>query len=82
MIKFRSQMFLTLLALLVIVLIGVGLILGQLFKTYYLQNFNEHLEKETGLVADYIEGIGGIQSSNRQIISDFSKELDARIIYY
>ena len=79
MIKFRSQMFLTLLALLVIVLIGVGLILGQLFKTYYFQNFNEHLEKETRLVADYIEGIGGIQSSNRQIISDFSKELDARI---
>ena len=79
MIKFRSQMFLTLLALLVIVLIGVGLILGQLFKTYYFQNFNEHLEKETRLVADYIEGIGGIQTSKRQIISDFSKELDARI---
>ena len=79
MIKFRSQMFLTLLALLVIVLIGVGLILGQLFKTYYFQNFDEHLEKETRLVADYIEGIGGIQSSDGQIISDFSKELDARI---
>jgi two-component system, OmpR family, phosphate regulon sensor histidine kinase PhoR len=79
MIKFRSQMFLTLLALLVIVLIGVGLILGQLFKTYYFQNFNEHLEKETRLVADYVEGIGGIQTSKRQIISDFSKDLDARI---
>jgi two-component system phosphate regulon sensor histidine kinase PhoR len=72
-------MFLTLLALLVIVLIGVGLILGQLFKTYYFESFNEHLKKETRLVADYIEGIGGIQSSNHQLIADFSKELDARI---
>lgn len=79
MIKFRSKVFITLLALLIIVLIAVGLILGQIFNTYYLKNFDEHLVKETNLVASYVEGAGGIQSIQNDKISLFSQELDARI---
>lgn len=79
MIKFRSKMFFTLLALLVVVLIGIGLVLGQLFKTYYLNNFDDHLVRETNLVADFIEGAGGIYSIDNDKISEFSKELNARI---
>ncbi|WP_428909353.1 two-component system histidine kinase PnpS [Niallia sp. Krafla_26] len=82
MIKFRSKILFTLLALLIVVLVGIGLVLGQLFKTYYLKNFDEHLLKETSLVSDYIEGSGGIDSINKTKIQDFSKTLDARITLF
>ena len=79
MIKFRSKVFFALLALLIIVLIAIGLILGQIFNTYYLKNFDEHLVKETNLVSAYVEGAGGVHSIQDDKMSLFSKELDARI---
>ncbi|HWO97787.1 MAG TPA: ATP-binding protein [Bacillus sp. (in: firmicutes)] len=48
--KFRSRLLFALLTLIIIVLIGLGLLLGQLFKGFYLQNFHQRMEKEAKVV--------------------------------
>jgi len=80
MIKFRTRLLFTLITILVIVLIALGLILGQLFKHYYINTFDERLKKENALVASYIEGQGGIDKFSKARISTISSELNARII--
>lgn len=79
MTKFRTRLIFTLITLLVIVLIGLSLTLGQLFKNYYLNTFDERLKKESILVAAYVEDIGGIQAISRERMMYFSQQLNARI---
>ncbi|WP_071396000.1 two-component system histidine kinase PnpS [Bacillus tuaregi] len=79
MIRVRTRLLFTLITLLVLVLICVGLILGQLFKQYYIQTFDERLKKENVLVASYIEDHGGFQDYSRDWMSTIGNELNARI---
>ncbi|KAA9031713.1 two-component system histidine kinase PnpS [Niallia endozanthoxylica] len=79
MTKFRTRLFFTLITILVIVLVCLGLILGQLFKHYYINTFDERLKKENALVASYIEDQGGIDEFSQEKISAISSVLDARI---
>ena len=79
MTTFRTRLLFTLITLLVIVLIGLSIILGQLFKNYYLNTFDERLKKESILVATYIEDIGGIQALSHERMMYFSEQLNARI---
>ncbi len=62
MTKFRTRLLFTLLALFTIVLVGLGLLLGELFQNYYLNTFDDRLKKESNLVAAYLEDNGGITS--------------------
>ncbi|WP_338451396.1 ATP-binding protein [Niallia oryzisoli] len=82
MTKFRTRLLFTLISLLVIVLICLGLILGQLFKHYYLNTFDERLKKENALVISYIEDHGGIQDFSKARITAISNELNARITVF
>lgn len=77
--KFRTRLIITLIPLLIFVFVGTGLVLGQLFKNYYLNALDDRLSKESFLVATYTEDIGGIQYLNSERINDFSKKLKARI---
>src|SRR3954464_10792247 len=79
MTKFRTRLLFTLITLLVIVLVGLGLVLGQLFKNYYLNSFDERLKKESILVAVYVEDIGGIEAISHKRMMYFSQQLNARI---
>lgn len=79
MIKFRTRLMAALITLIFTVLIGLGLLLGQLFKNYYSNTFNERLENENSLVKIYIEETGGVFSFDRQKIMQLSDLLDARI---
>ncbi|WP_318508063.1 two-component system histidine kinase PnpS [Bacillus sp. T3] len=79
MIKFRTRLLFALITLIFAVLIGLGLLLGQLFKHYYTNTINERLQKESSLVTSYIEENGGINTVNRKKINELSKLLDARI---
>ncbi len=79
MIKFRTRLMAALITLIFAVLIGLGLLLGQLFKNYYSNTFNERLENENSLVKIYIEETGGVSSFDRQKIMQLSDLLDARI---
>ncbi|MDQ0220089.1 PAS domain-containing protein [Peribacillus cavernae] len=60
MTKFRTRLLLVLISLILIVLIAAGLLLGQLFKSYYVNIFNERVQKETVFISNYIKENGGI----------------------
>ncbi|AGK55171.1 two-component system histidine kinase PnpS [Bacillus sp. 1NLA3E] len=79
MIKFRTRLLFALIMIIFVVLIGLGLLWGQLFKNYYSNTFNERLSNENSLVKTYIEEDGGIVSFNSQKVIRLSKVLDARI---
>ncbi|MEH7122768.1 ATP-binding protein [Bacillus sp. JJ1532] len=79
MAKFRSRLLFGLITLIFAVLIGLGVLLGQLFKSYYLNAFDERLKKESVLLSNFIEDEGGIQSINKEEINNYSKMLDARV---
>lgn len=79
MIKFRTRLLFALITLIFTVLIGLGLLLGQLFKSYYSNTFNERLKKETSVVTTYIEENGGIIGLEQQKIQHLSDVLETRI---
>ncbi|MGG3469708.1 ATP-binding protein [Neobacillus pocheonensis] len=44
MTKFRTKLIIALITLIIFVLVGIGLLLGQLFKSYFLESLNDHLK--------------------------------------
>jgi two-component system, OmpR family, phosphate regulon sensor histidine kinase PhoR len=79
MTKFRTRLLISIITLIVAVLIGLGLLLGQLFKSYYLKSFNERLKIESNLLTSYIEENGGIDGFDGDKVDSFSRTLDSRI---
>lgn len=77
--KFRTKLLLALISLIVIGLIGLGILLGQLFKSYYLDTYNERLEKESNLLSMYIENDGGINAIDQQEVIRISSMLNVRL---
>ncbi|CAM3754182.1 two-component system histidine kinase PnpS [Mesobacillus zeae] len=80
MTKYRTRLLFALVTLLISVLIGLGLFIGQLFKHYYIDSISDRLQKEARIVAAHIEEHGGIAALDRTAVSEFSELLDARII--
>ncbi|WP_042354820.1 two-component system histidine kinase PnpS [Bacillus rubiinfantis] len=76
--KFRTKLLIALISLIIIVLIGLGILIGQLFKSYYLQSFNERLKIEKNLLSIYIEENGGVSSFNKQDVRKISDMLNVR----
>ncbi|KON86780.1 alkaline phosphatase [Sporosarcina globispora] len=76
---FRTRLLFALLTLILVVLIALGLLLGQLFKSYYLNTFDARLQKESEMVASYVEGNGGIGSLSIDKVNEFSDILDLRV---
>ncbi|CAM3887129.1 two-component system histidine kinase PnpS [Cytobacillus oceanisediminis] len=79
MTRFRTRLLFALLTLIFAVLIGVGLLLGQLFKSYYLKAFDERLKKETEMISSYVVDNGGIISLSNDKVNEFSDILDVRV---
>jgi two-component system, OmpR family, phosphate regulon sensor histidine kinase PhoR len=79
MTKYRTRLLVALITLIFTVLIGLGLLIGQLFKNYYSNSFNDHLKKETSLVTSYIEENGGLGTLNQKKLDQISKVLESRI---
>ena len=63
--KMRHRLFIALMVLIFSVFIGLSLLLGQLFKTYYINSFFDEFQKEGNLIIQQIEDQGG--TSNLQI---------------
>ncbi|AZV44679.1 two-component system histidine kinase PnpS [Peribacillus asahii] len=59
---YRKKLFFALITLIIVVLIALGVLLGNLFKNSYVQAFNEQIQKETTFIAHYIQEHGGIHS--------------------
>ncbi|WP_102263832.1 two-component system histidine kinase PnpS [Mesobacillus jeotgali] len=79
MTKYRTRLLFALITLIIIVLVGLGLLLGQLFKNYYINSFNERLKIELNLLTSNIEQNGGLASLDTEEISRMSGLLNARI---
>ncbi|WP_147532595.1 two-component system histidine kinase PnpS [Bacillus marasmi] len=79
MIKFRTRLLLALITLIFVVLVALGLLLGQLFKSYYFNSFNERLQKENNLVTIYMKKNGGIASLDQNQVHEFSDIIKARV---
>ena len=62
MTTYRKKLLFTLIALVMVVLMAVGLLLGHLFKSYYIKTFNERIQNETFFISTYIKEHGGIIS--------------------
>ncbi|WP_078414009.1 two-component system histidine kinase PnpS [Priestia abyssalis] len=76
--KFRSRLLFALLTLIIIVLIGLGLLLGQLFKGFYLQNFHQRMEKEARVVELLIQEEGLTSPFLQSKLDLVSSTLDVR----
>jgi two-component system, OmpR family, phosphate regulon sensor histidine kinase PhoR len=78
MIRFRSRLLFALIMLIIVVLIGLGLLLGQIFKSYYLQSFNNRIEKEAKLVVNEVIPSEPETISDEQV-KEISQLLDIRV---
>jgi two-component system, OmpR family, phosphate regulon sensor histidine kinase PhoR len=79
MTKYRTRLLFALITLIIIVLVGLGLLLGQLFKNYYINTFNDRLKIEMSILTTYIEQNGGLNTLNKEEIAKMSDLLKARI---
>ncbi|MGF2617353.1 PAS domain-containing protein [Rossellomorea vietnamensis] len=79
MIKFRSRLLFALIMLIIVVLIGLGLLLGQIFKSYYLQSFNHRIEKEAKLIVNEVISTQEPQTIADDQIEEISSLLDIRV---
>ncbi|WP_034756979.1 two-component system histidine kinase PnpS [Rossellomorea vietnamensis] len=79
MTKFRTKLLFALITLIIAVLIGLGLLLGQIFKNFYLDTFNSRIQKETRLLASSIEENGAPKEIDPEMIKGLSDILDVRI---
>ncbi|MEI2664679.1 two-component system histidine kinase PnpS [Rossellomorea sp. LJF3] len=79
MTKFRTKLLFALITLIIAVLIGLGLLLGQIFKNFYLDTFNSRIQKETRLLASSIEENGTPKEIDPEMIKGLSDILDVRI---
>ncbi|MEH7276828.1 two-component system histidine kinase PnpS [Neobacillus vireti] len=77
--RFRSKLLFALISLVVIGLVGLGILLGQLFKSNYLDTYNERLNKEGSLLKLYIENNGGVNSINQDQVNEISQLLNVRL---
>lgn len=77
--ELRYKMIFALTILLISVFIGLGLLLGQLFKTSYLNSFQEQMKQEGVLIAKQIADQGGVNTINRERIEHTQEVLKSRI---
>jgi two-component system, OmpR family, phosphate regulon sensor histidine kinase PhoR len=79
MIKFGSRLIFALISLIAVVLVCLALLLGQLFKGYYLNNFDKRLGNESGLLSALVLEKGGVYAVTQSELEHISQELDVRL---
>ena len=77
--KFRSRLLFALITLIIVVLVGLGLLLGQLFKTFYNNTFNQRMEKEASLVTLIVQEEEIDNSNIQSRINKMAFTLNSRI---
>lgn len=75
----RYRLFIALIVLIISVFIGLGLLLGQLFKTYYINSFFDEFQKEGNLIIQQIEDQGGISTLKTDQIKKAKEMINANI---
>ncbi|WP_449621160.1 two-component system histidine kinase PnpS [Robertmurraya sp. Marseille-Q9965] len=76
---YRTKLFVGLVTLIFAVLIGLGLLLGQLFKSHYMNTYDSRLSKESSILAAFLEESGGLKHLDQEKLEWYSETLDSRI---
>ncbi|WP_404329510.1 two-component system histidine kinase PnpS [Mesobacillus maritimus] len=79
MTKYRSRLLVALITLIIVVLLGLGIVLGQLYKNQYLNTVNERLKNEINIISYFIEENGGIPSLEANKIEEIGVLLKTRV---
>jgi two-component system, OmpR family, phosphate regulon sensor histidine kinase PhoR len=77
--KFGSRLIFALISLIAIILVCLALLLGQLFKGYYLNNFDKRLANESSLLSALVLEKGGVYTVTQKELEDISSKLDVRL---
>jgi two-component system, OmpR family, phosphate regulon sensor histidine kinase PhoR len=77
--KFRFRLLFGFITLISIVLVGIGVLLGAMFKGFYLNTYNERMDKETNLVEFYVSDQGLKHPDLLENLQLMSDSLDASI---
>ena len=78
--RFRSRLLFALIPLVLIVLVAIGLLLGQIFNSYYTNSFIENMEKEARLTESLIAEEGLSDTESFRIISELGNTFNSEII--
>lgn len=78
--KFRSKLLFGFITLTIVVMIALGLLLGQILKNFYLNTTNHRIEKEVNLIESVIQNENINQPLTKEKMNNFSRTLEARII--
>ena len=77
--KLRTRLLLAIFVITFIVMTGLGFIIGQIFKDYYVEHVTERVEKEANLAAYSIIENGFYEVNLQEMAIEISEQLDARI---
>ncbi|RXI98520.1 HAMP domain-containing protein [Anaerobacillus alkaliphilus] len=77
--KYRNKLTISLLIAIFFVLVGLGLLLGQLFKEFYFEQLSERVSKEAKIVAISILETGLDHTDLGTIVNDMGDQLASRI---
>ena len=77
--KYRNKLTISLLIAIFFVLVGLGLLLGQLFKEFYYEQLSERVSKEAKIVAISILETGLEHPDLAFIVNDMGEQLASRI---
>lgn len=77
--SYRTKLFFGLLSLIILVLISLGLLLGELFKSYYSRSIDSRMVKEADLIARYLQESKEPDGALEEKLLIFSQSLNARI---
>jgi two-component system phosphate regulon sensor histidine kinase PhoR len=77
--RFRSRLLFAFITLLIAVLVGLGLLLGQIFNSYYIDAFAEIMEKEAKLAKSFFVDERFNTSEESSLVFDISNAYQSHI---
>lgn len=81
--KLNRKLFLGLTSIIMLILLCLGLILGQTFKSFYLNSYDHRIERETNLLTTYLQTNSAVtQNVSDQSIKQIAKDLNIDIFLY
>jgi two-component system phosphate regulon sensor histidine kinase PhoR len=77
--RFRSRLLFALITLVITVLVGLGLLLGQIFNSYYINSYRDIMERETNLMKTLLFDKGLSAKDSSDLIVELSNSFKSHI---
>lgn len=79
MYKYKLRLMFALLTVILVVLVGLGILLGQLFKGFYFDHLSDRMAKEARLVAITVSEVGLDNPELKATVDKIGERLDTRV---